>query len=103
MVIGNSQATRSVSSSHARTVAESKNSADLFSSHGFHDRICGSVRRIETNGDRLIAPGIFEPVATVGQVGELNAELLRCRLKTPRLIAKFYGKEQEAFDGRLHL
>ena len=53
-------------------------------------------------GDGLIAPWIFELVASIGDVDKLNAELVRGIFKAARLVAEFCGKEQQALGWIRH-
>jgi hypothetical protein len=49
------------------------------------------------DGDGAVAPGVFELVAAVGDVDELNAKFERGFFKTASLITEFRGEEQQAF------
>src|SRR5215472_11671873 len=49
----------------------------------------------------LIAPGIFQLMATVGDVNQLHAELARRVLKAARLVAEFRGEKQQALGGAI--
>jgi hypothetical protein len=46
------------------------------------------------NGDGLIAPVVFELMASISDVNKLHAEVTRGFFKTSRLVAEFGGEEQ---------
>ncbi len=102
MVVTDTQTTRGISGSGSGPVTESKNPADILAAKRLHDRVSSHFRRFERHGDGLIAPGIFELMAAIGDVNKLHGELVCGILKTARLIAEFRGEEQQAIGWLSH-
>ncbi len=100
MVVTDSQTPGGISGSGSGPVTESKNSADILAAKRFHHGVGSCLRRFEMHGDGLIAPGIFQLVASVGDVNQLHAQLVRGIFKTSRLVTQFRRKEQQSF-GRI--
>src|SRR5882762_745522 len=100
MVVTDSQTARGVSGSRGRPVTESKNSADILAAKRFHHGVGSHLRRFEMHGDGLIAPRIFQLVASVGGVNKLHAQLVRGIFITVCLVTQFRRKEQQSF-GRI--
>src|SRR5437870_13553539 len=103
MVVADPQTTRGISGSGSRPVTESKNPADILSAKRFHRCVGSHLRRFKTHGDGLIAPRIFQLVASIGDVNKLHAQLVRGMFKTSRLVTQFRGKEQQSFGWMRHL
>src|SRR5207302_10710178 len=93
MVVTDSQTTRGISSSGSGPVTESKNPADVLSAKRFHHCVGSHLRRFEMHGDGPIAPGIFQLVASIGNVNKPHAQLVRSIFKTSRLVTQFRRKE----------
>ena len=83
----NSQTARSVSGSCRGPVTKSENPGDFLPAKRFHDGVGSRFRRFEMNGDGLIAPWIFELLASIGDVDKLHAEPASGIFKTARLVA----------------
>src|SRR5437899_7607751 len=102
MVVAEPQTTRGISGSSGGPVTEGKNPADILSAKRFHRSVGSHLRRFEMHGDGLIAPRIFQLVASIGDVNKLHAQLVRGIFKTPRLVTQFRGKEQQSFGWMCH-
>ena len=97
MVVANSHAARSVSGSRGGTVAKSENPADILTANCFHHGVGGNFRVFEVDGDRIIAPRIFQLMAPIGDVNEMDAEFVRGVFKTARLVSQLRGEEEQSF------
>ena len=77
MVAGDSESARGVSRSDRGTVSQRQHSRNLLASESFHYRLRSIFRSRKIDRDGLIAPGIFELVAAVGDVNELHTQFAR--------------------------
>ncbi len=102
MVVTYTQTTRGVSGSSSGPVTESKNPADLLAAKRFHHGVGGHVRRFEMHGNGLIAPGIFQLMASIGDVNKPDAKLARGIFKTSCLVTELGGEEQQSFGWDRH-
>src|SRR5882724_4883907 len=103
MVVTDSLATSGISGSGGGPIAESKNPADVLATKRFHHCVGSHFRRFEMHGDRLIAPGIFQLVASIGNINKLHAQLARGIFKTARLVTELRGKKQQSFGRMCHV
>jgi hypothetical protein len=94
MVVADSQAACSISSRDSRPVAEGQDAIDVFSANFFPHSISRYFRRFEMHGDGLIAPGIFQLMATVGDVDELQAEFAGSVFEAASLVSQFRREEK---------
>src|SRR5579875_248785 len=62
---------------------------------GLQDGLGSLSGRLETDRDRLIAPGIFEPMAAIGRQQNGHAEFPCGRDKGVCLIAEFAGEHNQ--------
>src|SRR5437016_4207056 len=102
MVVMDSKTARGVSGSGSGAVTESKNSGDILAAKRLHDCVGSCLRRFEMHGDGLVAPGILELVASIGDVDKLDAELARGVFEAARLVTELRGKKQQAFGRTRH-
>ena len=68
MVVTNSETARRISSCGSGPVTESKNPGDVLGAKRLHNCVSSCFGRFEMHGDGLLAPGIFELVASIGDV-----------------------------------
>ncbi len=54
------------------------------------------------HGDGLIAPGIFELMASIGDVNELHAQFVRRIFEAARLVTQFRCKKEQSFGRICH-
>src|SRR5260370_24212934 len=83
-------------------VRESKSPADILAGKRFHYCVSSHFRRFEMHGNGLIAPRVFELVASIGDVNKLHTQLVRDIFKTSRLVTQFRRKEQQSFGWTRH-
>src|SRR5438094_6701617 len=99
MVIRDSESARSIGRSGRGTISERQHSRHFLAAQFFYHPVRSFLGRLEVRGNGLIAPGIFQFVAAIGDVNELDAQFARRFLKAPRLVAQFRREEQQAFGG----
>lgn len=100
MVVGDSESARGVSRSDRGTVSQRQNSSNFLAAESFHYRVRGIFRRREVHRDGLIAPGIFELVAAIGDVNELDTQFARGVPKALGLVTQLRSEEQQTL-GRM--
>ena len=96
MVVGQRQTARDVSSGNGGTISQNENAVrrSVAAAHRLQNFIRGDFRRLEVHRDGAIAPGIIELMATVGDEGQIEAELSRDFVEASGLVAEFGGEEQ---------
>jgi hypothetical protein len=96
MVVQNPEAARNIRSSDGRAVAECQNSIDILSAHHLENRIGCGVRRLEMNGNRSIAPRIFQLMATIRDKHKFGAEFSSGFVEAACLVTEFGGEKEES-------
>jgi len=96
MVIENTAAARDVGRCNGGPITERKNPIDILAAHCFQNCIGGLVRRFKMDGNRAVAPGIIELVATIRDKDQVDAELASSFVKAARLVAEFCGENEES-------
>jgi hypothetical protein len=102
MVVWNAESPRSVSSSDGGPVTESQNSADVLTANRFHHCVRCHFGGFEMHGDSAISPGIFQLMAAVRHVDQLNTQFARGLFETARLVAELSGEEQQSIGSGGH-
>src|ERR1700741_3356638 len=103
MVVAESQTARGISGSGRGAGTEGQNPAHGLAAKLFHHGGGSDFRRFEMHGYGLITPGIFQLMASIGDVNKLHAQPARGFLKTARLVTELCGKEQQSFGGMRHV
>ncbi len=86
-----------VGSGDGWSIAQSENGGDRFGAEGLHRDGRGFFRIGETRGNGVVAPGIIEFMATVGDVDELHAEFAGGGFEAAGLVAELGGEEGDGF------
>ncbi len=97
-----SKTARGISGSGSGPVTQSENSADTLAAKRLHNCVSSHLRRFKMHGNGLIAPRIFQLVASIGDVNKLHAELARGIFKTACLVTQFRSEEQQPFGWIRH-